>query len=392
MLQLVQVVTADGIRLDGVLEGALETPSAQLAADQPSLAVVDAWLLLHGTGSNFYSGALLGGLATRLAGGGATVLRVNTRGHDQVSAAYTPRGPRWIGAAFERVADSPLDIAAWIKLLIERGHQRIGILGHSLGAVKAIYALNQFHGGNQVDSPEQQAEPADLTPLRNVVALAAVSPPRLSYSHYAASIRSSVFLPIFERAAALVAAGQSDTLLEVNFPLRYIVSAGAYVDRYGPPERYNVLNLLGAPPVPHAGQLRFARTAIRRRVCRHARGDRTGPAIKRRRNESPHGCKWQSSPAPTIFTRPPRTAYWPAWSVGCENYRRRADFPADFQACVPGPAWQGTAQGESRAGQLFSPRGSGIFHGIDSRPLFPAHLAVLAQHAYAHGSPSQEFS
>src|SRR4051812_20844740 len=99
MLELVQVTTADGLRLDGLLD----TPARP--SDAPSAPTVDAWLLLHGTGSNFYSGGLLGSLATRLVAAGAVALRVNTRGHDQVSAAYTPRGPRWIGAAFERVAD-----------------------------------------------------------------------------------------------------------------------------------------------------------------------------------------------------------------------------------------------------------------------------------------------
>ena len=232
MLELVQVSTTDGVRLDG----ALETPTL-LDATSAAPAVADAWLLLHGTGSNFYSGALLANLAPRLAALGATVLRVNTRGHDQVSAAYTPRGHRWIGAAFERVADAPLDIAAWINLLVQLGHQRVGILGHSLGAVKAIYALANLEATN-------------ATSLRHVTALAAVSPPRLSHSHYAQSARAGDFLPVFDQAAALVGSGQGETLLQVNFPLRYIVSAAAYVDRYGPDEHYNILKLVVHLPCP----------------------------------------------------------------------------------------------------------------------------------------------
>ncbi len=124
---------------------------------------VDAWLCLHGTGSNFYAASTLAGLAPKLLAGGAAVLRGNTRGHDLVSTGPTAAGRGLQGAAFERVDDAPLDLAAWIELLASRGYQRIGILGHSLGAVKAIFTLAQ---------PEHP----------QVAALVAVSPPHLSYA------------------------------------------------------------------------------------------------------------------------------------------------------------------------------------------------------------------
>ena len=77
--------------------------------------VVDAWLCIHGTGSNFYSASTLAGLAPKLLAGGAAVLRANTRGHDLLSTG--PAG-RWVqGAAFERVDESPLDLRAWVDFL-----------------------------------------------------------------------------------------------------------------------------------------------------------------------------------------------------------------------------------------------------------------------------------
>ena len=224
LVDLISVTTADGMRLDG----ALQLPDF----DAPkSLSPIDAWLLLHGTGSNFYGSALLASLAARLVRTGAAVLRGNTRGHDMVSAAATPRGRRMIGAAFERVDESPFDIAAWVRLLGERGYQNVGLVGHSLGAVKAIYYLAQR------DPPP-------------VAALVAVSPPRLSHAHFLASPSGKVFGETYALAEQHVRDGQPDTLMQVTFPIPYIASAAAYVDRYHADERYNVLNLIQRVEVP----------------------------------------------------------------------------------------------------------------------------------------------
>ena len=225
-MELVQVTTADGLRLDGCLRPALAPhDSDPVDGNGP----VDAWILLHGTGSNFYSSRLLAALEPRCARA-AAVLRVNTRGHDLVAAGGTA-AKRWLGAAFERVDEAPLDLAAWVDFCRQRGYQRIGLLGHSLGAVKAIYWLSE-------------------SPAAPVAALVAASPPRLSYAHYAQSERSEEFLSTFGRAQAHVAAGRPDELLLVKFPLPYWVSTAAYVDRYGPGETYNVLRRIERVPVP----------------------------------------------------------------------------------------------------------------------------------------------
>ncbi len=216
LVDLVQVTAADGVRL----HGALEAPAAQ-DFSRP----VDVWLCLHGTGSNFYAGAMLGGLAPQLLAAGAAVLRANTRGHDIICTGPSAGGHTLLGAAFERVSETPLDIAAWLALLAERGYRRVGLLGHSLGAIKALYTL----AGD--DAPQ-------------VALLVAASPPRLSFEHFRQSRRGPEFLDSFNAAERLVAQGQGDALMLVQFPIPYYVTAAGFIDRYGPAERYNILRML----------------------------------------------------------------------------------------------------------------------------------------------------
>jgi pimeloyl-ACP methyl ester carboxylesterase len=227
LVDLVQVTASDGVRLHGALEQSVGDAQAPVAA--PSK--VDVWLCLHGTGSNFYSASTLAGIAPKLLAEGADVLRVNTRGHDIVCTAPSTVGRGFQGAAFERIDDAPLDLAAWIAWLTQRGYRRISLLGHSLGAVKAILTL-------------AQQQPA------GVAALVAVSPPRLSYDYFCETPRGEGFKDTFRQAQQLVSAGRGDELMLVRFPLTYYVSAAGFVDRYGPEERYNVLRLLGQVRVP----------------------------------------------------------------------------------------------------------------------------------------------
>ena len=59
----------------------------------------------------------------------------------RVSNAVTSKGGRRLGAAYEIVDDCRHDLLAWLDLLRERAGPRIALVGHSLGAVKTIYAL-----------------------------------------------------------------------------------------------------------------------------------------------------------------------------------------------------------------------------------------------------------
>jgi dienelactone hydrolase len=217
IVDLVQVFTRDGVRLDGALRLPASNGSSQLP--------VTACLLIHGTGGCFYSSALFDGLAERLIELGSAVLRVNTRGHDLMSTATTSQGGRRLGAAYELVDECRHDIDAWLGWLGQRGFAEICLVGHSLGAVKSVYVL------------AREPHPA-------VRALVALSPPRLSYSHFRNSASAAEFLATFAEAEQHVQAGRSSVLMEVKFPLPFVVTAGGYVEKYGLDERYDFLKFL----------------------------------------------------------------------------------------------------------------------------------------------------
>ena len=134
LVDLVQVTTRDGVRLDGMF---------QAASGQAALGV-DGWVFVHGTGGNFYGSTLFDALAARFLELGGAVLRVNTRGHDGISTAVTERGGRRLGAAYEVVDDCRHDVAAWLGWLRQHAGPRVGLVGHSLGAVKALYAVRAY--------------------------------------------------------------------------------------------------------------------------------------------------------------------------------------------------------------------------------------------------------
>ena len=65
------------------------------------------------------------------------------RGRDPIAYFATPGGSTRVGAAYEMVSDCQSDIATWVDLLKKQGYRRLGLIGHSLGAVKAaFYACN----------------------------------------------------------------------------------------------------------------------------------------------------------------------------------------------------------------------------------------------------------
>ena len=223
-VELVRVTTSDGVRLDA----AWQAPMADAPHDaEPREAV----LCVHGTGSNFYASTLMESLSDRLLKLGLGTLRINTRGHDLMSTASTAQGGRRAGAAYEIVDDCRHDLAAWVAWLAERGISKIALLGHSLGAIKSIYYL------------AHEPHPAIAT-------LVAISPPRLSHSYFADSKSGEEFVRVFAQAEEAVARGAGNELIEIRFPLPYVVTAASYLDKYGRDERYNVLRLLERLDLP----------------------------------------------------------------------------------------------------------------------------------------------
>ena len=223
IVDLVQTTTRDGLRLDGIFQ----VPSPGVPAAVP----LDGLCFVHGTGGNFYSSTLFDAFAERLLARGVAVLRVNTRGHDGISTAATPKGGRRQGAAYEIADECRHDLTAWLDWLRGRAGPRAGLLGHSMGAVKALYAT------------AHEAPPGPAC-------VAAVSPPRLSYSTFCASPNGPQFLETYAEAERHTQAGTPGVLLEVKLPLPYVITAAGYLEKYGPDERYNYLRFVGGLPCP----------------------------------------------------------------------------------------------------------------------------------------------
>jgi alpha-beta hydrolase superfamily lysophospholipase len=212
-VELVRVVTADGVRL----EGSLRLPESPETGRLP----VDIVIFHHGVGGNFYNQSFFEPMSDAFLQLGCAVLRANNRGHDL--AFNSPAGR--LGAAFETVDDCRHDWTAWTDFAASRGFGKIGLWGQSLGAVKTIYSL---------------ATEGDTRIARAIT----TSPPRFSYSAYKAREDGAAFLAYYEQAERLVSAGQPDSLFAADLPTSLIATARTYVDKYGPAERYDVLKHL----------------------------------------------------------------------------------------------------------------------------------------------------
>lgn len=111
--ELVQVITADGVRLDGALWKPTGRPQT-----------TPALLLVHGYAGNFYTG--WPGLARGLAQKGHLALALNMRDHD-----LTPQT-----SLFE---DNRADIEAGVNLLTARGASSVVLVGQSLGTNRVLF-------------------------------------------------------------------------------------------------------------------------------------------------------------------------------------------------------------------------------------------------------------
>lgn len=214
-VELCRVTTPDGLLLDG----ALHRPSA--TTELP----VDVFLLVHGTGSNFYAPGVLETFAEQSERAGVAAVRINTRGHDGM--ARIPGTQRSVagGASYEIISECRLDIQAWIDELANRGFSRIGVVGHSMGGVKSIYAL------------AHDAHPA-------VRCCIGISPPRFCHANFMHHPQADGFRADFQHAQQLVADGRGDELMTVKQPLPMLLTAEGFIAKYGPHDEYDYLHYL----------------------------------------------------------------------------------------------------------------------------------------------------
>ena len=221
-VELLHTITTDGMRLDGAL---LKPP-----AGSGSQLAIDCAICLPGVGANFYSSPMLEGLSEPLLAAGTAVVWANTRGHDLVYTAASLGGVRRQGASYEIVDDCRYDLAAWCSLLRGQGFERLGLVGHSLGAIKCAYA----------------AANVEALPVERV---AAISPPRLCYSLFKLAGIGS-FEEAIDLAEQHISHGHEQTLIESRFPFPLMITAASYIDKYGPGERYDLARFAADLPCP----------------------------------------------------------------------------------------------------------------------------------------------
>jgi pimeloyl-ACP methyl ester carboxylesterase len=214
IVDLVHVTTHDGVRLDGTWRKHHPEQASQLG--------VDVVIFHHGVGGNFYGPGMFDQYSDALLDRGCAVLRVNNRGHDPISRAVVGEDAKRLGAAYEDMDDCRYDWEAWVDFAQAAGYRRIGLWGHSLGATKSICYM------------ATQGDP-------RVTCVVAGSPPRFSYSAYAALESGEAFRQIAGQAQQYIDAGHPGTLLDTIYPIPLLVTAEVFIQKYGPEEKYDIL-------------------------------------------------------------------------------------------------------------------------------------------------------
>ena len=196
--ELIAFKTSDGIPLDGLF-CAPEKPAGGRAA-----------LLIHGKVMNFYTGPsrILPPYLTAI---GWSCLAMNRRGHD---LGGIRNGRDSYGGAWERFADSQLDIAAGIEELKRRKGSKIVLIGHSFGGIAAAaYAA---------------AHPEEVDALA-LCSAGAGGPEYLPQCSRRGMLAADRHAEVDAEARRLVAAGQPDRIISLP-GWWYAITAASWVD------------------------------------------------------------------------------------------------------------------------------------------------------------------
>ena len=220
LVDLVSIQTPDEVTLDGVLR----RPDTGTRNSLP----IDCVIMHHGVGSNFYKSHFHNPMADNFLARGCAVMRVNNRGHD-LAYNHLPQGR--LGAEFETVDDCRIDWKCWTDYAEAQGFERIGLWGHSLGAVKTIYYM-----GREKDER-----------IRRVIAS---SPLRFSHSAYLARDDGELFGNHVKEAQKLKDAGEMETVFAITVPTGALMTARTFFDKYGPEERYDIMKHLPGISAP----------------------------------------------------------------------------------------------------------------------------------------------
>jgi pimeloyl-ACP methyl ester carboxylesterase len=125
--ELVWATTEDGANHDGVV----------IRPTEPSRSLAVVWI--HGFSGRFCEPFSIR-IGRQLASEGYTVVSGNNRGHHLGARIWSSDGkPRLAGAWWEKISESPLDIAAWISYAEQLRYSRVALVGHSYGAVKCVW-------------------------------------------------------------------------------------------------------------------------------------------------------------------------------------------------------------------------------------------------------------
>jgi pimeloyl-ACP methyl ester carboxylesterase len=224
--EIVSVTTKDCLRLHG-----LYCPTSQRPLVSPQRGSVDAAVLLHGLAGNFYSSRLLFCFAETLQRLGVNVVVVNTRGHDMINTSTWGGKARSVGAALENIDDCRLDVNAWVEFLIEGGAGNVLLFGHSLGAIKALYA--QAHA-----------------PHPKVGSIVGLSATRLSYEKLIGLPSGDLFRETLNRCENLIEADRGDDPIQVPFPFPTWMTPRCYLDKYGPGDKFNWMSFVERITIP----------------------------------------------------------------------------------------------------------------------------------------------
>ena len=118
-----------------LLEGATFTPDD---GGRGKLPVV--WM--HGFTGRFYEQHTVA-IGRRLAARGHVFVTGNNRGHHLGASIVNLRGAENMrgGAWWEKFDESPRDYSAWVGFAVGLGFPRVALVGHSLGALKAVHYM-----------------------------------------------------------------------------------------------------------------------------------------------------------------------------------------------------------------------------------------------------------